>query len=114
MGELLMVSLLGYTVVQLLALGFAGASAIVGLIIGYQAYRGLQRNQSRQMLFLATGMILLFGVAYGVSFLGTFLFQFRVLELPMQDLFRASIRIIQFVALVCIAYSLYLRPNQET
>lgn len=41
-----MTSVLGYTVVQLVALGFAAASSVVGLFIGYQAYRGLQRNHS--------------------------------------------------------------------
>ena len=107
-----MISVLGYMVVQLVALGFAAASAVVGLFIGYQAYRGLRRNHSRQMLFLSVGMILLFGVAYGVSLVGTLLFQFRVLPLPMQDVFRAAIRVIQFVALVCIAYSLYVRPSR--
>lgn len=107
-----MSSVLGYTVVQLVALGFAAASAVVGLFIGYQAYRGLRRNHSRQMLFLSMGMILLFGVAYGISLVGTLLFQFRVLSLPMQDIFRAAIRVIQFVALICIAYSLYIRPSK--
>lgn len=108
-----MVAPFGYTPVQLVALTFAGASALVGLFIGYQAYRGLQRNRSRQMLYLAVGMILLFGVAYGVSLIGTVLFQFRVLPLPTQDLFRLAIRVIQFVALVCIAYSLYIRPQTQ-
>ena len=103
----------GYTVVQLVALGFAGASALVGLFIGYQAFRGLRRNRSRQMFFLSVGMILLFGVAYGVSLVGILLFQFRVLSLPTQDLFRMAIRAIQFVALVCIAYSLYIRPGDR-
>lgn len=108
-----MIAPFGYTPVQLVALLFAGASALVGLFIGYQAYRGLQRNRSRQMLYLAVGMILLFGVAYGVSLIGTVLFQFRVLPLPTQDLFRLAIRVIQFVALVCIAYSLYIRPQAQ-
>ena len=108
-----MTSVIGYTIVQLVALGFAAASSVVGLFIGYQAYRGLRRNQSRQMLFLSVGMILLFGVAYGVSLVGTLLFQFRVLPLPTQDVFRAAIRVIQFVALVCIAYSLYTRPGRS-
>lgn len=109
-----MAGLFGYTLVQLIALVFATASAIVGLFIGYQAYRGLRRNRSRQMLFLSIGLILLFGVAYAVSFIGTLLFQFRILPLPTQDLFRAAIRVIQFVALVCIAYSLYIRPDGES
>ena len=108
-----MVDAFGYTAVQLVALGFAAASALVGLFIGYQAFLGLRRNRSRQMLFLSVGMILLFGVAYGISLVGTLLFEFRVLALPTQDLFRMAIRVIQFVALVCIAYSLYIRPGKQ-
>lgn len=102
----------GYTAVQMATMGIAGASAAVGLFIGYQAFVGLRRNRSRQMLFLSTGMILLFGVAYGVSLVGNLLFQFRVVPLPAQDLFRMAIRIVQFVALVCIAYSLYIGPGE--
>ena len=108
-----MVGAFGYTTVQLLAIGFATASAFVGLFIGYQAFRGLRRNRSRQMLFLSVGMILLFGVVYGISLVGTVLFQFRVLPLPTQDLFRMAIRAIQFVALICIAYSLYIAPGKR-
>ena len=107
-----MVTLFGYTGVQIVTLAFAGGSALVGLFIGYLAYRGLQRNRSRKMLFLAVGMILLFGVAYGVSLVGTLLFQFRILPLPLQDIFRLAIRVIQFAALLCIAYSLYIRPQR--
>ncbi len=96
----------GYTLVQVAVLAFATGSAVVGLYIGYLAYRGLRRHESRQMLVLSVGMILLFGVAYGVSILGSLLLEFRVLPLPQQDLFRLGVRVVQFAGLVCIAYSL--------
>lgn len=35
------------------------STAILGLYISYQAYRGYQRNRSRPMLFLAVGIVLL-------------------------------------------------------
>lgn len=100
--------LFGYTPIQLAVLVFASASAVLGLYIGYLAYRGLRRHDSTQMLVLSIGMLLLFGVAYGVSVAGTLLLEFRVLPLPSQDLFRLGVRVVQFVGLVCIAYSLYI------
>jgi high-affinity Fe2+/Pb2+ permease len=103
-----MTTLFGYTAIRLAILVFATGSAVVGLFIGYLAYRGLRRNDSKQMLYLSVGMILLFGVAYGVSILGTVLLQLRVLSLPYQDPFRLVVRMIQFTGLLCLAYSLYL------
>lgn len=103
---------LGYTAVQLATLAFAAGSALLGLFIGYLAYRGLRRNRSRQMLYLSVGMVLLFGVAYGVSLVGTLLIQFRVVPLPAQDPFRLGVRVVQFAGLACIAYSLYLGPGR--
>lgn len=103
-----MTTLFGYTPIQLAALLFASGSSLLGLFIGYLAYRGLRRNDSTQMRYLSVGMILLFGVAYGVSIVGTMLIQMRVLSLPSQDPFRLAVRVVQFAGLACIAYSLYL------
>lgn len=108
-----MVSVLGYSAIQLAVLGFAVASAGVGLFIAFLAYRGLRRNDSRQMLLLSVGMVLLFGVAYGVSLVGTVLIQFRAVPLPYQDPFRLGVRVVQFAGLVCIAASLYLGPGRD-
>ncbi|WP_158057771.1 DUF7521 family protein [Halorussus halophilus] len=43
---------------------FVGALLVtlLGAYISYQAYRGYRRNQSRPMLFLAVGIILITGV----------------------------------------------------
>jgi len=38
------------------------ASAIVGLFIAYQAYRGYKRNDSRPMLYIGIGFLLALGV----------------------------------------------------
>jgi uncharacterized membrane protein YidH (DUF202 family) len=54
------------TVVLLLAL----ATVVLGLYISYQAYRGYRRNQSRPMLFLAVGIVLLTFVPAVFSTLG--------------------------------------------
>ena len=99
-------ALFGHALIRVAVFVFAGGSALVGLYIGYLAYRGVRRHDSRQMVALCVGMILLFGVAYGVSIVGSMLIQFRVLPLPHQDLFRLAVRVTQFTGLVCIAYSL--------
>jgi hypothetical protein len=39
-------------------------SALVGLFIAYQAYRGYRRNDSRPMLFLAAGFVLALAVPF--------------------------------------------------
>lgn len=98
----------GFEPVELVLMAFAAASVLLGLFISYQAYRGLRRNDSRQMLYLSVGMILLFGVAYGLAFLTSVFLQFRVLPLVYQDALRVGVRIAQFVGLVCIAYSMYV------
>lgn len=103
-----MITAFGYTTIELTVLLFAGGSAVIGLIIAFLAYRGLRRNESTQMLFLSTGMILLFGIAYGISIIGTVLLQLRILPLPYQDPFRLAVRVTQFAGLLCIAYSMYL------
>ena len=37
----------------------AAATAVAGLFVAYQAYRGYRRNESRPMLYLAAGVLLL-------------------------------------------------------
>lgn len=41
---------------------FVAATAVVGLFVAYQAYRGYRRNDSRPMLYLAVGVLLLTAV----------------------------------------------------
>jgi len=104
-----MTTVIGFRLVEVVVASFAFGSALVGLYIAAQAYRALRRHESRQMLCLSIGMILLFGVAYAIGFVGTVLLQLRILSLPAQDLFRLAVRVSQFVGLLAIAYSLSLR-----
>lgn len=39
-------------------------SAIIGLFIAYQAYRGYRRNESRPMLFVSVGFVLVLAIPY--------------------------------------------------
>jgi hypothetical protein len=48
--------------------GFATLTAAVGLFVAYQAYRGYRRNESRPMLYLALGIVLLTAAPVGVDY----------------------------------------------
>jgi len=103
-----------FSTVELATVVFATLTSILGIFIAYQAYRGLRRNDSRPMWYLSTGLILLFGVTYVVSFVGQALITLRVLELPAQDLFRLMVRILQLSGVAMIAYSMRLAAEQRT
>ncbi|AXG06014.1 hypothetical protein DU500_05900 [Haloplanus rubicundus] len=99
--------------VDLLAGVAATGSALVGLYIGYQAYRGLRRNDEPAMRYLAAGMIVLFGVTYLLAVVGQGLIAFHVVTLGFQDVFRLLVRILQLVGLSLIAYSLHLAAGNR-
>lgn len=99
----------GFTPVELGVVGFATGSALLGLYIAALAYRGMVRHDSGPMWYLSVGLFVLTGVTYLTAFLGTLLIHFRVLALPAQDPFRLVVRILQFVGLAFIAYSLHIR-----
>lgn len=99
----------GFSSVELAVVALATASAAVGLFIASLAYRGLRRHDSASMRYLSVGMIVLFGLTYGTAAAGTLLIRLRVLPLPAQDPFRLLVRFLQFVGLLLIAYSLYIR-----
>ena len=86
------------------------ASTIVGLFIGYQAYRGFRRHQSRAMQYLSAGLILVTAVTNTAAFVGTGLLRLGVIDAGLQSPLTLSVRLLQFAGLVCIAYSLYRRP----
>lgn len=90
-------------------MALATVAVALGLLISYQAYRGLRRNDSRRMLFLSAGMLLLFGAAYGLAFVTSVFLQFRLLPLVYQDALRVLVRLLQVAGLACIAYSMYMR-----
>ncbi|MFB6167950.1 MAG: hypothetical protein ABEJ43_03790 [Haloferacaceae archaeon] len=92
-----------------LAAGAAAAcSALVGLYIGYHAYRGLRRHDDPAMRYLAAGMILLFGVAYVLALVGQGLIAVRVVPISLQGAVRLVVRLVQLAGLGLIAYSLRL------
>lgn len=101
----------GYRLIELVAGLFAGASALLGLYIGYLALKSFYRHRDPSMRFLAVGLILLTAVTYLFTFIGSMLVQFRVLSLPQQDVFWTVAHIIQFTGLCCLAYALYRRPS---
>lgn len=92
--------------VALVAASGATIAAILGLYIGYHAYRGLRRNGSRRMRYLSIGMILVFGVTYLLSLVGGAIISTGGVPLRYQDAFRAGIRVLQVLGLVFIAYSM--------
>lgn len=90
----------------------ATASAVIGLYIGYQAYRGLRRNDERSMRWLSIGMILLFGLTYTLAVAGQGLLAFRVVPIGLQNVVRLLVRLTQLAGLVCIAYSLQVATHR--
>lgn len=101
------------SLLNLLAGVAATGSALLGLYIGYQAYRGLRRNDEPAMRYLSAGMILLFGVTYALAVVGQGLIAFHIVTLSFQDVFRFLIRVLQLVGLSLIGYSLHIATNSE-
>jgi len=99
--------------VDALAGAAATGSALVGLYIGYQAYRGLRRNDEPAMRYLAAGMIILFGVTYLLAVVGQGLIAFHVVSIGLQGVFRLLVRLLQLVGLGLIAYSLHLAAGSR-
>lgn len=100
---------LPFTLVEIAVVLTATASTLVGLYIGYQAYRGLRRHDSAPMRYLSIGLILLTAVTYTVALVGTLLLRLEVMPLPYQSAFRLTVRLLQLAGLAFIAYSLYAR-----
>jgi len=88
----------------------AGASTILGLFIGWQAYRGFRRHASRSMQFLSVGLVLLTAVTFTAAFVGSALLRYGLLDATLRGPFTLVVRTLQFVGLAFIAYSLYARP----
>jgi multisubunit Na+/H+ antiporter MnhB subunit len=98
--------------IGLLAGMAATVSAVIGLYIGYQAYRGLRRNDERSMRWLSVGMILLFGLTYLLAVAGQGLIAFRLVPIHLQNVVRLAVRVTQVAGLACIAYSLRIATAQ--
>ena len=88
----------------------AVASVVLGLVIGYQAYRGFRRNDSRSMQYLSLGLIFLTAVPFTLSFVGTLVINFQPDLAGLERYLLAASRTIQLVGLGFITYSLYEKP----
>jgi hypothetical protein len=51
-----------FSTFQFALLGVEAITVVLGFVIAYVAIRGYRRNESRPMLFVATGFVLLVGV----------------------------------------------------
>jgi len=89
---------------------FAAGSTALGLVIGYQAYRGYRRHESTSMQYLSVGLILLTAVTFGAAFVGTLLLRQGIIPVRFERPFTLVVRMLQFVGLAFITYSLYRRP----
>lgn len=96
-------------VVEWLIFGLAFASTLVGGYVGYQAYRGYRRHDSRTMQSLSLGLFLLTAVAFSVAFVGSVLLRHGYLALRFQRPLTLLTRICQFLGVLLIAYSLHSR-----
>ncbi|MFB6164910.1 MAG: hypothetical protein ABEJ31_07110 [Haloarculaceae archaeon] len=89
-----------------LALG----STVVGSYVGYQAYRGFRRHDSRSMRYLSVGLVLLTAVAFLAAFVGSLLLRQGVLPTTYRQPLTLVTRALQFLGVLFIAYSLHTRP----
>lgn len=98
------------TLVDWAIVAFAFGSTVLGTYIAYQAYRGFRRNESRPMQYLSIGLLLLTGVAFGTAFVGSILLREGILSPSYRQPLTLLTRIVQFLGVAFIAYSLHRRP----
>ncbi|RLM53474.1 hypothetical protein DVK02_13365 [Halobellus sp. Atlit-31R] len=95
--------------VEWLIVALAFASTLLGGYVGYQAYRGYRRHDSRPMRALSLGLLLLTTAAFGIAFLGSLLLREGYLGLQYQQPLTLVTRSLQFLGVFLIAYSLHSR-----
>lgn len=96
-------------VVDWAIVALAFGSTLVGSYVGYQAYRGYRRHDSRTMRALSVGLIFLTAVAFSIAFVGSLLLREGYLSLQYQRPLTLVTRLFQFVGVLLIAYSLHSR-----
>jgi hypothetical protein len=96
-------------VVEWAILALAFGSTVVGSYVGYQAYRGYRRHDSRTMRALSAGLFCLTAVSFVVAFVGSVLLRQGLLPLTLQGPLTLVTRAVQFLGVVLIAYSLHIR-----
>lgn len=77
-------------------------TALLGIAIAYIAYRGYRRNQSRPMLYLAIGFVLVLGIPFVM-----FIFQTFIPIIPAL-VFVGAMQLSQVAGLVVILYALWM------
>jgi len=101
--------ILGLSPLEFAVAVVALVSTVLGLLVGYQAYRGFRRNDSPRMRYISAGLILLTAIPYTVSFVGTLLIRLDLLAAAMRSPIGLVARLVQLCGLVCLVYALYAR-----
>lgn len=101
---------MSYTLLDWGVLAISVGSVALGLVIGYQAYRGFRRNDSRSMQYLSAGLILLTAIPFTLSFTGTLVLYFQPGLAEFRRVFQLLVRVIMFLGLVFLTISLYEKP----
>lgn len=103
--------LFGFSTLQLVLVGLSLLATLLGLVIGYQAYRGFRRHKSASMRQLSVGLLLLTAVSYTLAFVGTLLLRTGHLSADLENPLTLVVRVFQVLGLALITYSLYNRPD---
>ncbi|AGM99956.1 hypothetical protein L593_00010 [Salinarchaeum sp. Harcht-Bsk1] len=101
----------GFTNLRLVILAASLVATLLGLVVGYQAYRGFRRHQSASMRQLSVGLLLLTAVSFTLAFVGTLLLRAEYLDPSLRDPLTLVVRLLQVAGLALITYSLYNRPD---
>ena len=96
------------SVLYLMLLAATMVAAALGLIIVFQAYRGYRRNDSRRMLYLATGLALITVAPFLLSIVVTvFAPAVGSSGLLLSYVLPIASRVLEIAGLLLILYSLY-------
>lgn len=100
----------GFTTLQLVILGVSLVATLLGIVVGYQAYRGFRRHDSASMRQLSVGLLLLTAVSFTLAFVGTLLLRAGYVDASLREPLTLVVRVLQVAGLALITYSLYNRP----
>jgi len=92
--------------VQVWLTGYELVGAVLGLFIAYQAYRGYRRNESRPMLFMSLGFVLVVGLPVLLTV------PFLLFPAIPQAAYQFVIQTFEVAGLVCIIYALRVDPRE--
>jgi len=92
--------------VQMWLTGYEFVGAVLGLFIAYQAYRGYRRNESRPMLFMSLGFVLVVGVPVALTV------PFLLIPAIPQTAYQFVVQTAEIAGLVCIIYALRVDPRE--